>query len=87
MQKAPQVINLWGLLSRILVGVIGFEPTTPASRRQCSTKLSYTPTHDNLLKNEHFVLLFSLSTGAIIRILYFNASPDSDRALYGLLCQ
>ena len=27
-----------------LVGVTGFEPTTPASRRQCSTKLSYTPT-------------------------------------------
>jgi len=27
-----------------LVGVTGFEPTTPASRRQCSTRLSYTPT-------------------------------------------
>ena len=27
-----------------LVGVRGFEPPTPASRRQCSTKLSYTPT-------------------------------------------
>ena len=26
-----------------LVGVRGFEPPTPASRRQCSTKLSYTP--------------------------------------------
>jgi hypothetical protein len=26
-----------------LVGVIGFEPTAPASRRQCSTRLSYTP--------------------------------------------
>ncbi len=26
-----------------LVGVTGFEPTTPASRRQCSTRLSYTP--------------------------------------------
>src|SRR6056297_646878 len=27
-----------------LVGVRGFEPPAPASRRQCSTKLSYTPT-------------------------------------------
>ena len=26
-----------------LVGVTGFEPATPASRRRCSTKLSYTP--------------------------------------------
>ncbi len=25
-------------------GVRGFEPPTPASRRQCSTRLSYTPT-------------------------------------------
>ena len=28
----------------ILVGVARFELTTPASRRQCSTRLSYTPT-------------------------------------------
>ncbi len=28
----------------ILVGVTGFEPATPASRTQCSTGLSYTPT-------------------------------------------
>ncbi len=27
-----------------LVGVRGFEPPTPASRRRCSTRLSYTPT-------------------------------------------
>ena len=26
-----------------LVGVRGFEPPAPASRRQCSTRLSYTP--------------------------------------------
>src|SRR5262249_46591309 len=29
---------------RPLVGVRGFEPPAPASRRQCSTRLSYTPT-------------------------------------------
>src|ERR1700712_5176208 len=28
----------------ILVGVRGFEPPAPASRTQCSTRLSYTPT-------------------------------------------
>ena len=28
----------------IMVGVRGFEPPAPASRRQCSTRLSYTPT-------------------------------------------
>ena len=27
-----------------MVGVKGFEPSTPASRRRCSTRLSYTPT-------------------------------------------
>ena len=27
-----------------LVGVRGFEPPAPASRTQCSTRLSYTPT-------------------------------------------
>ncbi len=31
-------------LLECLVGVRGFEPPTPASRRQCSTRLSYTPT-------------------------------------------
>ena len=28
---------------KIMVGVSGFEPPTPASRRRCSTRLSYTP--------------------------------------------
>ena len=28
----------------ILVGAAGFEPATPASRRRCSTRLSYAPT-------------------------------------------
>ena len=27
-----------------MVGVAGFEPATPASRTQCSTRLSHTPT-------------------------------------------
>ena len=32
------------MLLILLVGVRGFEPPAPASRRQCSTRLSYTPT-------------------------------------------
>src|SRR5882757_4880582 len=31
-------------MAKILVGVAGFEPATPASRTQCSTGLSHTPT-------------------------------------------
>ena len=33
-----------GVLVVSMVGVRGFEPPAPASRRQCSTRLSYTPT-------------------------------------------
>ena len=34
----------------LLVGMARFELTTPASRRQCSTRLSYTPTRRYLIK-------------------------------------
>ena len=37
----------WTLLDGCLVGVRGFEPPAPASRTQCSTKLSYTPMDTN----------------------------------------
>ncbi len=33
----------WPFLIEFLVGIAGFEPTTSASRRQRSTKLSYIP--------------------------------------------
>src|SRR6478672_2085262 len=33
----------------VLVGVAGFEPATPASRTQCSTGLSHTPTRTRLI--------------------------------------
>ena len=33
----------WPFLINLLVGIAGFEPTTSASRRQRSTKLSYIP--------------------------------------------
>src|SRR6476646_1818122 len=47
----------------ILVGVAGFEPATPASRTQCSTGLSHTPT-----KNAAYSLGFRAPQGAELRI-------------------
>src|SRR5690349_21215649 len=39
----------------MLVGVRGFEPPAPASRKQCSTRLSYTPpTRRELYRNGRF---------------------------------
>src|SRR5580692_6990331 len=35
-----------------MVGAAGFEPATPASRRRCSTKLSYAPTPEAALIDE-----------------------------------
>src|SRR5206468_12226069 len=37
----------------ILVGVAGFEPATPASRTQCSTGLSHTPTWNAAYSLQH----------------------------------
>ena len=41
----PPSISFWPAINpqKRLVGVRGFEPPAPASRRQCSTRLSYTP--------------------------------------------
>jgi hypothetical protein len=36
-------IGLGTILIIVLIGVRGFEPPAPASRTQCSTRLSYTP--------------------------------------------
>src|SRR5882757_8404603 len=47
-----------------LVGVAGFEPATPASRTQCSTGLSHTPT-----KNAAYSLGFRPPQGAHLRKL------------------
>jgi hypothetical protein len=41
--RHPEESVSGGFLLNSLVGVAGFEPTTSASRRQRSTKLSYTP--------------------------------------------
>src|SRR5215218_3674765 len=44
----PQHADCDGALTRLrmkkVVGERGFEPPAPASRRQCSTRLSYSPT-------------------------------------------
>ena len=39
-----------------LVGMARFELTTPASRRQCSTRLSYTPTQESKRRFERRIL-------------------------------
>ena len=39
----------WPLSFSFVVGVRGFEPPAPASRRQCSTRLSYTPTKPRIV--------------------------------------
>ncbi len=36
-------MNLWWFMISELVGVRGFEPPTPSSRRKCATRLRYTP--------------------------------------------
>ena len=38
-----------GFEGKTVVGVTGFEPAAPASRRQCSTRLSYTPTKQGII--------------------------------------
>src|SRR2546430_17513193 len=47
-----------------MVGVAGFEPATPASRKQCSTGLSHTPT-----RNAAYSLRPSPPQGAELRNL------------------
>ena len=42
--KTPENVS-----ENVLVGVAGFEPATPASRTQCSTGLSHTPTSARLI--------------------------------------
>ncbi len=43
----------------IFVGVVGFEPTTPAMSRQCSNQLSYTPFSKSLIQSAKIQLFFS----------------------------
>src|ERR1700685_2278604 len=40
----PRTVLKYDRILKSLVGVRGFEPPAPASRTQCSTRLSYTPT-------------------------------------------
>ena len=46
--RAGRPVSAWGEArpSDPLVGARGFEPPAPASRTQCSTRLSYAPTGD-----------------------------------------
>jgi hypothetical protein len=41
---AKQVLSQLSYTPNVLVGLVGFEPTTPALSRRCSNQLSYRPT-------------------------------------------
>ena len=59
-----------------MVGVTGFEPATPASRTQCSARLSYTPFHCTARLSVYSLrrnIPYSIAAPA-------NASIDEDRA-------
>jgi hypothetical protein len=47
---------------KILVGAIGFEPTTPCAQGRCATRLRYAPTLLAELILKHFPILFPLGT-------------------------
>ena len=49
MSQVRSVTYVSGPDTRNVVGVAGFEPATPASRTQCSTGLSHTPTERRLI--------------------------------------
>src|SRR5712692_3737090 len=47
-EKGPsEGLFIW-LLGKLLVGARGFEPPTPRSRTECSTRLSHAPTEANI---------------------------------------
>jgi hypothetical protein len=54
-----------------LVGLVGFEPTTPALSRRCSNRLSYRPAHSSLKRQARSSLAHAGS--AIVR----RRSPSS----------
>src|SRR4029079_13819007 len=60
----PRIVTEDEKLKKIMVGVAGFEPATPASRTQCSTGLSHTPT-----KNAAYSLGFRRPQAAHLRKL------------------
>ena len=62
-------------LMQFLVGVTGFELATPASRTQCSTRLSYTPTPE---KPNDFS---QLQRGSIVAELFCNLNPLDNELL------
>ena len=59
LQTIEQLLNSYNSLI-LMVGVTGFELATPASRRQCSTRLSDTP---NELINFNFEKFYIKNLG------------------------
>ena len=66
-----------------LVGLVGFEPTTPALSRRCSNRLSYRPTHSSCVNLASFAPAWQLlmySRG------HLDAIPSSHIHQLILLC-
>src|ERR1700738_4403976 len=72
-----------------LVGVAGFEPATPASRTQCSTGLSHTPTRTRLIalgfahrKQPNLRIQIPVNIGLKTQILPAGAATTATAARY-----
>ena len=61
----------------ILVGMTGFEPTTPTSRTQCSTRLSYIPKRFYL-----FTLFFMVCQALFSKKYFFIKNKDNKPTIF-----
>src|SRR6202048_3891081 len=73
----------------MMVGVAGFEPATPASRTQCSTGLSHTPTRTRLIalgfahrKQPNLRIQIPVNIGLKTQILPAGAATTATAARY-----
>ena len=62
---------------RKMVGVTGFEPATPASRTQYSTRLSYTPNRDRRLTESYEWRVTEKDANSSKESLYFEAASGA----------
>ena len=71
-----------------LVGLVGFEPTTPALSRRCSNRLSYRPAHSLCVAPSRLMISFALRrpgqrfltlTQAHAPLQYFLLSTTADK--------
>ena len=49
---AKQVLSQLSYTPSCMVGLVGFEPTTPALSRRCSNRLSYRPSRQEICRQQ-----------------------------------